>query len=124
MSQEAAAHALGMDRGNLSKIEGGKVPYSQLVLEAASTLYGVSAADLVGTDPELVPTRSIDRLLLERRAPADVWAHLVESAQRMTRPSPEELAARRDQEADAKAAIKRTLERARGQKRPATTSDD
>lgn len=124
LTQEAAAHALDMDRGNLSKIENGKVPYSQGLIEAAAALYGVTPADIIGTDPDLAGYGSIDSLLLRRRADGDVWQHILEGAKRMTRPTADELAAQNAKETEARAAIQRTLDRAHGQKRPATTSDD
>lgn len=37
---------------SLSRLEGGKQPYSQRVLEALAEIYEVSPADLIGRNPE------------------------------------------------------------------------
>lgn len=41
-----------MDRSNLSKIERGRVPYDQALLEAAADAYRCEPADLIMRDPE------------------------------------------------------------------------
>jgi transcriptional regulator with XRE-family HTH domain len=41
-----------MDRSNLSKIERGKVPYDQALLEAAAEAYQCEPADLIMRDPK------------------------------------------------------------------------
>ena len=51
LSQEAAASRLELDRTTLSKIERGKVPYDQRLLEIAAEAYNCSPADLVMRDP-------------------------------------------------------------------------
>jgi transcriptional regulator with XRE-family HTH domain len=52
LSQEAAASRLDLDRTTLSKIENGKVPYNQVLLEMAAEAYGCEPADLIMRDPK------------------------------------------------------------------------
>lgn len=52
LTQEVAADRLRMDRSTLSKIERGKVPYDQALLEAASEAYRCDPADLLMRDPK------------------------------------------------------------------------
>jgi transcriptional regulator with XRE-family HTH domain len=54
-SQEEAADLIGIDRSMLSKIESGKMAYSQQFLEAAAEAYMCEPADLLirnPTDPD------------------------------------------------------------------------
>ena len=52
ISQQAAADAIHVSRELLSKIEGQKSPYLQQHVEGLAHLYGCSAADLIGADPD------------------------------------------------------------------------
>ena len=51
INQQKAAAAIGIDQAALSRIESGKVPYSQLHLQELSKLYGVTITDLLIRDP-------------------------------------------------------------------------
>jgi transcriptional regulator with XRE-family HTH domain len=51
-SQEFAGEFLGMARSNLSKIENGKVPYDQHLLEKAAELYKTDPASLIMRNPK------------------------------------------------------------------------
>lgn len=51
LTQEAAAERIGMDRTTLSRIERGRVPYDQALLEAAADAYACEPADLLVRDP-------------------------------------------------------------------------
>lgn len=55
VSQEAAAAAINVERGSLSKIENAKVPYQQQHVEGLARLYRCRPSDLIGTDPLSVP---------------------------------------------------------------------
>lgn len=48
---EFAAEAVGITHATLSRIERGKVPYSQPLLEALAQLYRCEPADLIMRDP-------------------------------------------------------------------------
>lgn len=52
LSQETAASRMGIDRTTLSKIERGKVPYDQALLERAADAYACEPADLIMRDPK------------------------------------------------------------------------
>jgi transcriptional regulator with XRE-family HTH domain len=51
LSQEAAASRIGIDRTTLSKIERGKVPYDQALLERAADAYSCQPADILMRNP-------------------------------------------------------------------------
>lgn len=51
MTLESAAEALGITHASLSRIERGKQPYSQAILEGAADLYGTDVASLLMRDP-------------------------------------------------------------------------
>lgn len=53
LSQEAAADRVGIDRTTLSKIESGKVPYNQDLLERLAFAYGCEPADLIAINPTM-----------------------------------------------------------------------
>lgn len=52
LSLETAAEHFGMTHGQLSKIERGKSPYNQRLLEAAAKLYDCTVLDLLSREPE------------------------------------------------------------------------
>lgn len=52
LSLETAAEHLGMTHGQLSKIERGKSPYNQRLLESAAKLYGCTVVDLLTRGPD------------------------------------------------------------------------
>lgn len=52
LSQEAAAEICGMSRENYGRIENGKVPYQQDMLEKLAERYGVTMSHLISVDPE------------------------------------------------------------------------
>lgn len=54
VKQEDAGQAAQLVPSMVSKIENGKVPYSQYHIEAWAKLYGCRPADLLGTDPASV----------------------------------------------------------------------
>lgn len=51
MTMEQAADILHIDRTTLGRIESGKSPYSQGLLEAAAELYRCEPWDLLNVDP-------------------------------------------------------------------------
>ena len=51
VSQETAAVAIGVERGSLSKIESGQVPYKQHYVEGLAALYRCTVGDLLSVDP-------------------------------------------------------------------------
>lgn len=51
LSQEELASRVNMSRENWSKIESGKVPYNQDMLELAALALGCRAGDLLDKDP-------------------------------------------------------------------------
>jgi transcriptional regulator with XRE-family HTH domain len=64
LSQERAAERIGMDRGNLSKIERGLVPYDEMFLAAAAEAYQCEPQDLIMRNP------------LDTEAPWSIWETL------------------------------------------------
>jgi transcriptional regulator with XRE-family HTH domain len=52
LSLEAAAAALGTSGATLSRIERGRQPYNQDLLEKAAALYGCDPAELLVQDPD------------------------------------------------------------------------
>ncbi|MGE4321954.1 MAG: helix-turn-helix domain-containing protein [Sphingobium sp.] len=50
-SLEHVAHNVPMDKGNLSKVERGLLPYNQEMLERIAVIIGTSASNLIGRDP-------------------------------------------------------------------------
>lgn len=55
INQDDAAAAINLERGSLSKIENGHIPYQQQYVEGLARLYGCRPADLLGTDPLSTP---------------------------------------------------------------------
>ncbi|WP_210253106.1 helix-turn-helix domain-containing protein [Beijerinckia sp. L45] len=55
LSQEDAADRAMVSRPTLSKIESGKVPYNQDMVERLAQAYGCTVADLLGRDPNAQP---------------------------------------------------------------------
>ena len=51
MTTYEVADAVGTTHATISRIETGKMPYNQHILEKLSDLYQVSVADLLATDP-------------------------------------------------------------------------
>ena len=51
LSQEAAAERVGIDRATLSKIEAGKVPYNQDLVERLAFAYGCEPSDIIAVNP-------------------------------------------------------------------------
>lgn len=51
-SLEYVAHNVPMDKGNLSKVERGLLPYNQEMLERLADILGTSGANLIGRDPK------------------------------------------------------------------------
>lgn len=51
LNQEQASERLEIERSTLSRIETGKVPYNQDLLERAALAYGCDPADLLNVDP-------------------------------------------------------------------------
>ena len=51
LSLEFVAHNVPMDKGNLSKVERGHLPYSQEMLERLAEILGTEAGNLVSRDP-------------------------------------------------------------------------
>jgi transcriptional regulator with XRE-family HTH domain len=83
LSQEKAAGAADIDRTTLGRIEKGKAPYSQDILEKLAVAYQCSPADLISTEPGAPSRREadvirsfrdalpeLDRLLGELESPA------------------------------------------------------
>jgi transcriptional regulator with XRE-family HTH domain len=52
LSQIEAAERIGIDRSHLSKVENGKRPYNQSMLEAAALVYECTPADLISRPPQ------------------------------------------------------------------------
>lgn len=52
MTQEQLADAMGYERTVLSKVERGKVQYTQAFLEAAAKALRCRPADIIGNNPE------------------------------------------------------------------------
>ena len=67
LSQERASEGLDIDRTTLSKIENGKVPYNQDLLEKMALIYGCDPSDLISVNP-LTP-RETEVIRLLRHAP-------------------------------------------------------
>ena len=79
MTQEQAAPLLEVDYTTLGKIERGRVPYSQPLLEAAASLYRCTTGDLLGADPfenDRAKGRAVDLTEIIRNAPPEVVAEL------------------------------------------------
>lgn len=51
LTQEQAGDRLSMDRSNLSRVEAGKIPYGQGLLEAAAEAYGCEPWDILNVNP-------------------------------------------------------------------------
>lgn len=52
LSLEAVASRVPMDKGNLSKVERGLLPYNQEMIERLSDVLNVEPWSLIGRDPE------------------------------------------------------------------------
>lgn len=50
-SLEHVAHNVPMDKGNLSKVERGLLPYNQEMLERLGEILGTEAGNLISRDP-------------------------------------------------------------------------
>lgn len=71
LSQEDAADRAEIDRTSLSKVENGKVPYNQDLLERLALAYGCDPDDLISMDPlKLDPPRLVYNQL--RHAPPEL----------------------------------------------------
>lgn len=75
LSQEKASGLIGNDRSTLSKIEAGKVPYDQILLEAAADAYGCTPADLLMRDPASIPSVIFDEI---SKLPKEHQTHVME----------------------------------------------
>ena len=77
LNQDEAAEKMGIDRSTLSKIENGRLPYNQDLLERAALVYGCDPEDLLAIDPlKPDPPKLIyDRL---RRASPDVQRQVMD----------------------------------------------
>jgi len=62
INQEDAASAINVERGTLSKIENGKVPYQQQYVEGLARLYACRPSDLIGINPVRTPTTPEEQL--------------------------------------------------------------
>ena len=51
LSLEALADNVPMDKGNLSKVERGLLPYNQEMVERIAFIIGVEPASIIGRDP-------------------------------------------------------------------------
>lgn len=51
LSLEYVSSNVPMDKGNLSKVERGLLPYNQEMLERLADILGTSASNLIGRDP-------------------------------------------------------------------------
>ena len=86
ISQEEAADRAEIDRTSLSKVEAGKVPYNQDLLERLALAYGCDPEDLLAIDPlKPDPPRLVYEQLrraspvLQRQA-ADIIAALLKAS--------------------------------------------
>lgn len=66
-SLERAGEEIGVDHSTLSKMERGKIPYNQQLLEKAAEVYGCEPSDLLRFDPSL--PRDVDVFDMYERAP-------------------------------------------------------
>jgi transcriptional regulator with XRE-family HTH domain len=57
LSLEEVAADIGTTHATLSRVERGKGPYSQWLLEALAWRYRVSVGDLISRDPEAQPAK-------------------------------------------------------------------
>jgi transcriptional regulator with XRE-family HTH domain len=51
LSQEEAAERVDVDRTTISRLESGKIPYNQDILERLALAYGCDVEDLIRVDP-------------------------------------------------------------------------
>ena len=72
-----AGAKLGLSHGQLSRIERGKQPYSQDLLEGAAELYGCEPADLLVRDP----SEAVDIRAIWAAAPEDERLQIVRVAE-------------------------------------------
>lgn len=69
LSQDDAAEVAHMSRENYGRIENGRIPYNQDMLERLADRYGVVASDLLSVNPE-VPDKPREVYEMLRRAKA------------------------------------------------------
>src|SRR5581483_5537757 len=71
ISQEEAADRAGISRSSLSKIESGRVPYNQDLLERLAVVYRCTPDDLIAVAPNIVDGVRLAYDAL-KRAPPDM----------------------------------------------------
>jgi transcriptional regulator with XRE-family HTH domain len=71
LSQEQMAGRVDMSRENYSRIENGKVPYNQDILEMAAVALNCSASDLLERDPRIEDGIEELRSMLARASEPD-----------------------------------------------------
>lgn len=69
LSQEQVAERINMSRENYGRIENGKLPYNQDVLEMCAVAFGCSPTDLIERDPIVETMADKLRSLLQSASP-------------------------------------------------------